>query len=83
MSTIIAEKIEILKLAKGILEGAEGLYKASEVIKQECDDLGITFKDSAFQKVYNAMEIATTGFKVVRPDLERTSDTLVNYANSL
>ncbi|MEC4293836.1 hypothetical protein [Adlercreutzia shanghongiae] len=80
---IIAKPIEILRLASEIVAGCEQLYQSSAAVKRSCDVLGSSFRDEAFRKVEDAVEIATTGYELVKEDIYDSVTALETYANRL
>lgn len=80
---VIAKPTEILRLASGIVTGCEQLYQSSVVVKRGCNALGSSFRDEAFRKVEDAVEIATTGYDLVKEDIYASVTALETYANRL
>lgn len=83
MSDVIATPEGVRKLANDIWEGCNSLHDSAVRVKEGCDQLGITFKDSGYQKVYETTEVAINGFKKNKDNLQVTVETLIRYAEYL
>lgn len=80
MPEVIGKSIEILKLAKNIIEKSGELASSAASIKIDCDQLGSTFKDPAYDKVYESVELVISGYAKHKDDLARAAEALQKYA---
>lgn len=83
MPEVIGKPTEILKLAKNIFKKSEELASSADSIKTKCDELGWTFKDSAYDEVYESVELVISGYAKHKDDLARAVEALQKYAKDI